>query len=118
MSVTSSPLPASSISKNGTFPVSSIALYLTAFQTLAVDLLNPSLEHEKQQHKLKRLVQSPNSYFMDVKCPGAPDDALHNSLSNLDLRLFRHHNRVLTRPDSRYLLILCDRPLPADRRKG
>ncbi|KAJ1952208.1 40S ribosomal protein S27, partial [Dipsacomyces acuminosporus] len=37
---------------------------------LAVDLLNPSLESEKRQHKLKRLVQSPNSYFMDVKCPG------------------------------------------------
>ncbi|CAE6475199.1 unnamed protein product [Rhizoctonia solani] len=39
-------------------------------QTLAIDLLNPSHEHEKRQHKLKRLVQSPNSYFMDVKCPG------------------------------------------------
>lgn len=38
--------------------------------TLAVDLLNPSAEFEKRQHKLKRLVQSPNSYFMDVKCPG------------------------------------------------
>ncbi|KAG9054423.1 40S ribosomal protein S27 [Serendipita sp. 407] len=38
--------------------------------TLAVDLLNPSLESEKSRHKLKRLVQSPNSYFMDVKCPG------------------------------------------------
>ncbi|KAJ2959083.1 hypothetical protein NQZ79_g5413 [Umbelopsis isabellina] len=37
---------------------------------LAVDLLNPSIETEKRQHKLKRLVQSPNSYFMDVKCPG------------------------------------------------
>ncbi|RKP05454.1 40S ribosomal protein S27 [Thamnocephalis sphaerospora] len=37
---------------------------------LAIDLLNPSPEHEKRQHKLKRLVQSPNSYFMDVKCPG------------------------------------------------
>ncbi|CAJ0883869.1 2835_t:CDS:2, partial [Entrophospora sp. SA101] len=24
----------------------------------------------KRKHKLKRLVQSPNSYFMDVKCPG------------------------------------------------
>ncbi|XP_031563372.1 40S ribosomal protein S27-like [Actinia tenebrosa] len=34
------------------------------------DLLNPSLEEEKRCHKLKRLVQSPNSYFMDVKCPG------------------------------------------------
>ncbi|KDQ12784.1 hypothetical protein BOTBODRAFT_189045 [Botryobasidium botryosum FD-172 SS1] len=38
--------------------------------TLAIDLLNPSAEHERKQHKLKRLVQSPNSYFMDVKCPG------------------------------------------------
>lgn len=42
----------------------------TCLQTLAVDLLNPSPELEKRQHKLKRLVQSPNSYFMDVKCPG------------------------------------------------
>ncbi|TFK76834.1 40S ribosomal protein S27 [Pluteus cervinus] len=38
--------------------------------TLAIDLLNPSPEYEKKLHKLKRLVQSPNSYFMDVKCPG------------------------------------------------
>ncbi|CAG8809756.1 28934_t:CDS:2, partial [Gigaspora margarita] len=37
---------------------------------LTVDLLHPSPDHEKRQHKLKRLVQSPNSYFMDVKCPG------------------------------------------------
>ena len=37
---------------------------------LAKDLLHPSLEEEKRKHKLKRLVQSPNSYFMDVKCPG------------------------------------------------
>ena len=41
------------------------------YQPLAIDLLNPSAEHEKRSHKLKRLVQSPNSYFMDVKCPGA-----------------------------------------------
>ncbi|KAI8877993.1 40S ribosomal protein S27 [Backusella circina FSU 941] len=38
--------------------------------TLAIDLLNPTFQHEKQAHKLKRLVQSPDSYFMDVKCPG------------------------------------------------
>ncbi|KAI3630156.1 hypothetical protein MIR68_001770 [Amoeboaphelidium protococcarum] len=37
---------------------------------LAVDLLNPTPETEKKTHKLKRLVQSPNSYFMDVKCGG------------------------------------------------
>jgi small subunit ribosomal protein S27e len=39
-------------------------------QPLAIDLLNPSAEAESKKHKLKRLVQSPNSYFMDVKCPG------------------------------------------------
>ncbi|XP_073475243.1 ribosomal protein eS27-like isoform X2 [Aquarana catesbeiana] len=37
---------------------------------LAKDLLHPSSEEEKTRHKKKRLVQSPNSYFMDVKCPG------------------------------------------------
>ncbi|CAL9133448.1 unnamed protein product [Musa acuminata subsp. burmannicoides] len=35
-----------------------------------VDLLNPPAELEKRRHKLKRLVQSPNSFFMDVKCQG------------------------------------------------
>ena len=34
------------------------------------DLLNPLYEDEKQKHKLSRLVQAPDSYFMDVKCPG------------------------------------------------
>ncbi|OBZ82401.1 40S ribosomal protein S27-2 [Choanephora cucurbitarum] len=46
------------------------AIAVAVFAILAVDLLNPSVEHEKRSHKLKRLVQSPNSYFMDVKCPG------------------------------------------------
>ncbi|KAF9036507.1 hypothetical protein BDZ89DRAFT_1036016 [Hymenopellis radicata] len=45
-------------------------MVVPSISTLAVDLLNPSQELEKKQHKLKRLVQSPNSYFMDVKCPG------------------------------------------------
>jgi hypothetical protein len=35
-----------------------------------IDLLNPPADLEKQKHKLKRLVQSPNSFFMDVKCQG------------------------------------------------
>ncbi|XP_014447326.1 40S ribosomal protein S27-like [Tupaia chinensis] len=35
---------------------------------LAKDLLHPS--PEKKKHKKQCLVQSPNSYFMDVKCPG------------------------------------------------
>mmetsp|Transcript_21777 Transcript_21777/g.28163 ORF Transcript_21777/g.28163 Transcript_21777/m.28163 type:complete len:83 (-) Transcript_21777:246-494(-) len=34
------------------------------------DMLYPSPEEEARTHKLKRLVQSPNSYFMDIKCPG------------------------------------------------
>merc|ERR1711953_458749 len=37
---------------------------------LAKDLLHPRPEDEKRKHKLKRLVQHPNSYFMDDKCPG------------------------------------------------
>ena len=38
---------------------------------LSKDLLHPTPEEERTKHKLKRLVQSPNSFFMDVKCPGA-----------------------------------------------
>jgi len=34
------------------------------------DLLHPPQDLEKRRHKLKRLIQSPNSFFMDVKCPG------------------------------------------------
>ncbi|XP_018866102.2 small ribosomal subunit protein eS27-like [Gorilla gorilla gorilla] len=37
---------------------------------LAKDFLHPSPEEERRKHKKKHLVQSPNSYFMDVKCPG------------------------------------------------
>lgn len=32
--------------------------------------MNPSPDAEKKMHKLKKLVQAPNSFFMDVKCPG------------------------------------------------
>ena len=45
-------------------------MVLTRVQTLTVDLINPSQEQQQRCHKLKRLVQSPNSFFMDVKCPG------------------------------------------------
>ena len=37
---------------------------------MPVDLLHPSASAEKAKHKLKRLIQSPNSFFMDVKCAG------------------------------------------------
>ncbi|CAI9285237.1 unnamed protein product [Lactuca saligna] len=35
-----------------------------------VDLLNPPDDLAKRNQKLKRLVQSPNSFFMDFKCQG------------------------------------------------
>ncbi|KAF9087804.1 40S ribosomal protein S27-like [Mortierella sp. GBA35] len=38
--------------------------------TLAEDILNPSSAKEAQTHKLKRVVQSPDSFYMDVKCNG------------------------------------------------
>ncbi|GFY60944.1 40S ribosomal protein S27 [Trichonephila inaurata madagascariensis] len=37
---------------------------------LAKDLLHPNPDDERRKCKLKRLVQHPNSFFMDVKCPG------------------------------------------------
>ena len=40
------------------------------------DLLHPTLDTEKQRHKLKRLVPTPNSYFMDVKCGGCNETAI------------------------------------------
>lgn len=35
---------------------------------MEIDLLNPCHLQQKSIHKLKRLVPSPNSYFLDVKC--------------------------------------------------
>lgn len=39
-------------------------------QKMPRDLFHPSQSEEKNKHKLHRLIQSPNSFFMDVKCPG------------------------------------------------
>ena len=36
---------------------------------LEKNLLRPSRRDERRRHKLKRLVQNPDSYYMDVKCP-------------------------------------------------
>ena len=44
--------------------------YSRLLQSAVPDLLYPSQADEARKHKLKRLVQSPNSYFMDVRCPG------------------------------------------------
>ena len=32
------------------------------------DLLNPDPREEQTKHKLKKLVQKPNSFFIDIKC--------------------------------------------------
>ncbi|XP_012498136.1 PREDICTED: 40S ribosomal protein S27-like [Propithecus coquereli] len=37
---------------------------------LAKNLPHPSPEEQKRKHIKKHLVQSPNSFLMDVKCPG------------------------------------------------
>ncbi|GAA6085307.1 40S ribosomal protein S27 [Tachysurus ichikawai] len=47
-----------------------VLIKLLGHPQLAKDLLHPTPEEERRRHKKKRLVQSPNSYFMDVKCPG------------------------------------------------
>ncbi|PPQ63530.1 hypothetical protein CVT24_004758 [Panaeolus cyanescens] len=100
--------------------------------TLAVDLLNPSAEYEAKQYKLKRLVQSPNSYFMDVKCPGQYiypflQNSIFILLRLLDhlnscktrfYRLFRHHHRLLARSNRCRLPIMHKRALPAHWWKG
>jgi len=47
-----------------------VSCVVAACPAMVKDLLHPSAADEKRKHKLKRLVQSPNSFFMDVKCPG------------------------------------------------
>ena len=42
----------------------------TTANLVAISITWPSKAEEAKKHKLKRLVQGPNSYFMDVKCPG------------------------------------------------
>ncbi len=37
------------------------------------DLLNPDQRVESAKHKLKKLVQKPNSYFLDIKCVQCQD---------------------------------------------
>ncbi|CEM29313.1 unnamed protein product [Vitrella brassicaformis CCMP3155] len=60
-----------------------------------VDLLNPDPKEEKQKHKLKRLIQQPNSFFMDVKCSGCFQITT----------VFSHANTAVTCPGCN--LVLC-----------
>ncbi|ANM64646.1 Zinc-binding ribosomal protein family protein [Arabidopsis thaliana] len=57
-----------------------------------IDLLNPPAELEKRKHKLKRLVPSPNSYFM--------------------------HNYFQSLTDSRGMRKVSERSVPTYRRQG
>merc|ERR1711881_567116 len=50
-------------------PITSL-LYRIIMGKRSADLLCPTHDEENRRHKLKRLVQCPNSFFMDVKCPG------------------------------------------------
>lgn len=71
---------------------------------LAIDLLHPSLDIERKQHKKKRLVQNPNSYFMDVKCPGkdSADEQTDFIISRLPVHEIYAIYDVCSRLCSRY----------------
>ncbi len=87
-------------------------------QPLAVDLLNPSAEAESKKHKLKRLVQSPNSYFMDVKCPGAWKLRLFGLSVDTESdsrRMLQYFHRLLSCADRRHLQFVFQRAVPAYR---
>jgi len=91
-------------------------------QPLAIDLLNPSQKSEEQRHKLKRLVQSPNSYFMDVKCPGMSYFIIFWTRYVFTMadasRLFCDYYRFLACPDSRFVWRLLERLVPTNWWKG
>ena len=40
-----------------------------------MDLLNTDPTTEENLHKLRRMVQAPDSFFMDVKCKGCTEIA-------------------------------------------
>ena len=50
---------------------------------LAVDLLQPKISSERRRHKLKRLVQHPNSFFMDVKASVYYPDIMYVTMSHV-----------------------------------
>ena len=91
-------------------------------KTLAVDLLydNPN------KHKLKLLVQTPRSYFMDVKCSGMWIYEQYCNLKSNDsfsfffflFRLLQHHDRLLARTNSSCLRFVLECAVPTYRRKS
>lgn len=63
---------------------------------LAKDLLRASLEEEKKKHKKKQLAQSPNSYFIDVKCPSCYKITLVFSHAQTVVLLCRLFNSIVS----------------------
>uniref|UniRef100_A0A804P847 40S ribosomal protein S27 n=1 Tax=Zea mays TaxID=4577 RepID=A0A804P847_MAIZE len=54
-----------------------------------IDLLNPPAELEKLKHKKKRLVQSPNSFFMNHCVQPLPDCGCVPRLPNCSVPTYR-----------------------------
>ncbi|GET87769.1 40S ribosomal protein S27-1, putative [Leishmania tarentolae] len=48
---------------------SEVSVYLSTMGFFDADLSYPTVRTERMKHKRRRLVQGPNSYFMDVICP-------------------------------------------------
>ncbi len=64
---------------------------------LEEDLLYPNVQNEKKKHKVQRLIPSPNSYFMDVKCPGCYKmyATLNNNINFSSTTVFSHATTVV-----------------------
>lgn len=102
---------------------------LCLFLQLAKDLMHPSFAEERRQHKKKRLVQNPNSYFMDVKCMGRNFGSwckvlgfifsyVWQALIDLQMliRVLQDHHHLQPCPDSGALCRLLYNPLQTDSR--
>ena len=92
-----------------------LPLLILSFQ-LAVDLLQPKISSERRRHKLKRLVQHPNSFFMDVKAGVYYyNDHRHVICLPPVPRLLQDHHHLLSRAHCRGLLRLLLRAVSAHR---
>lgn len=85
------------------------------------DLLHPPASVEKRKHKLKRLVQTPNSYFMVSR--DCAEFKLINSIISRYVgcqvsRMLQHHNCVLPCTNSGALRTMRCNPLSANGRES
>uniref|UniRef100_A0A0D3DUR1 40S ribosomal protein S27 n=1 Tax=Brassica oleracea var. oleracea TaxID=109376 RepID=A0A0D3DUR1_BRAOL len=72
-----------------------------------IDLLNPPAELEKRKHKLKRLVQSPNSFFMHYCVQSLADRCCMRKLPDSSVPAYRRkgkaHGRMLFQEEVRLI---------------